>query len=57
MQNIEILGFQFEPTKVFQPNSSSGESWEIFSSAVKELSIFWLNEASADNLCHHVFQL
>ena len=27
--NIEILGFQFEPTKTVQ--SRSGESWEIVS--------------------------
>ena len=38
MENSEILGFQFEPTKALQPDSSSGESLEIFSSADSELS-------------------
>ena len=33
MENSEILGFPFEPTKPLQPKSSSGASWEIFSSA------------------------
>ena len=50
MENSEILGFQFEPTKV-------GEMWEILSSADCELSIFRRNEASVDNLYHHLFQL
>ena len=54
MENSEILGFQFEPTKalkpdsiliqsdsaLIQPYSSSEESWEIFSLADSELSIF-----------------
>ena len=38
MENSEILGFQFEPTKALQPDSSSGESLGIFSSADSELS-------------------
>ena len=33
MENSEILGFPFEPAKTLQPDSSSGASWEIFSSA------------------------
>ena len=57
MENSEILGFQFEPTKALQPDSSSGKSWEIFSSADSDLSIFRRNEASVDHLCHYVFQL
>ena len=36
MENSEILGFQFEPTKALQPDSSSGESWEICLSADSE---------------------
>ena len=40
MKNCEILSFQFEPTKALQPDSSSRESWENFSSADSELSIF-----------------
>ena len=57
MENSEILGFQLETTKVHQPDSSLGESWKNFSSADSELSIFRQNEASADHLCHYVFQL
>ena len=57
MENSEILGFQFEPTKALQPDSCSGESWKIFLSADSELSIFKQNEASADHLCQYVFQL
>ena len=56
MENSEILGFQFEPTKG-EASSSLGKSWEIFSSADIELSISRWNEASVDNLCHHVFKL
>ena len=36
MENSEILGFQFEPTKALQPDSSSGENWETCSSADSE---------------------
>ena len=57
MENSEILGFQLETTKAHQPDSSLGESWKHFSSADSELSIFRQNEASADHLCHYVFQL
>ena len=57
MGNTEIVGFQFEPNKVLQPDSHSGESWEIFSSADSQLSIFRPNEALVVNLCQHVFQL
>ena len=57
MENSEILGFQFEPNKAIQPDSSSSESWEIFSLAGSEISIFRRNEASVDHLCHYVFQL
>ena len=71
MENSEILGFQFQPTKALKPDSiliqsdsaliqpdlSSKESWEIFSLADSELSIFRWNEASVDHLCHYVFQL
>ena len=57
MENSEILGFQFEPNKAIQPDSSSSESWEIFSLAGGEISIFRRNEASVDHLCHYVFQL
>ena len=57
MENSEVLEFQFEPTKALQLDSSSGKSWEIFSSADSGLSIFRLNEASVDHFCHYVFQL
>ena len=33
MENSEILGFSFEPTKALQPDSSLGASWEMYSSA------------------------
>ena len=36
MENSEILGFQFEPTKALQPDSSLGESWETCLSADSE---------------------
>ena len=52
MENSEILGFQFEPTKALPPSA-----WEIFSSADSELSIFRRNEASVDHLRHYQFQL
>ena len=57
MENSEILGFQFEPTKKLQLDSSSGKSWEIFLSADSELRIFKRNEASVDHLCYYLFQL
>ena len=57
MENSEILGFQFKPTKALQPDLCSGESWKNFSSADSELSIFRQNKASVDHLCHYVFQL
>ena len=57
MGNTEIVGFQFEPNKALQPDSHSGESWEIFSSADSQLSIFRPNDALVVNLCQHVFQL
>ena len=38
MENSENLGFQFEPTKAFQPDSNLGENWEICSSADSEPS-------------------
>ena len=53
MENSEILGFQFETTKAIQPDSSSGESWEICSSG----DTFRQNEALVATLCHEVFQL
>ena len=49
MENSEILGFQFEPTKALQPDSGLSESYEIFSSADSELNIFRRNEASVDH--------
>ena len=39
MENSEILGFQFEPTKALQPDSRLGESYEFFSSADSELNL------------------
>ena len=33
MENSEILGFSFEPTKALQLDSSLGASWEMYSSA------------------------
>ena len=38
MENSEVLGFQFEPTKALRPDSSSGKSWETCSSADSEPS-------------------
>ena len=49
MENSEILGFQFEPNKALQPDSRSGECWEIFSLAGSEISIFRRNEVSVDH--------
>ena len=51
MENSAILGFQFEPTKALQPDPSSGESWETFSSANSEPSTTRRNEASVDTWC------
>ena len=51
MENSEILGFQFEPTKALQPDRSSGESWETCSSADSEASTPRRNEASVDTWC------
>ena len=41
MENIEILGFQFESAKALQPDPSSGKSWETCSSAHSEPSTTW----------------
>ena len=57
MQNSEILGFQFEPNKALQADSSSGKSWETYSSADSKPNTFRRNKALVDTLCHHVFQL
>ena len=57
MENSEILGFQFGPTKVLQPDSSLGKVWETFSPANSDLSIFRRNEAPFDHLFHYMFQL
>ena len=51
MENSEILGFQFEPNKVLQPDSSLGENWETCSSVDGEPSTTTRNEASADTWC------
>ena len=51
MYNSEILGFQFEPTKALQPDSSSGESWKTYSSTDSELSTTRRSEASVDTWC------
>ena len=48
MENIEILGFQFEPSKALQPDSSSGESWKTCSTAGSEPSNTRRNEESFD---------
>ena len=48
MENVEILGFQFEPIKELQPDSSSGESWETCSLADSERSTTRRSEASVD---------
>ena len=50
-ENSEILGFQFEPTKVLQPDSSSDESWETYSSAENKPCTNRRNEASAGSWC------
>ena len=51
MENNEILGFQFEPTKALQPDSGSCENWETCSSVDIEPSTNTQNEASADTWC------
>ena len=51
MENSEILGFQFEPTKALQPDWSSCENWETCSSVDSEPSTNTQNEASADTWC------
>ena len=51
MENSEILGFQFEPTKALQPDSNLGKNWETCSSADSEPSLTTGNEASADTWC------
>ena len=38
MENSEVLGFQFEPTKALQPDPNSGENWETCLSADSEPS-------------------
>ena len=43
MENSETLDCPFEPTKVLQPDSSSGTSWEIFSSAYQFVILKWLS--------------
>ena len=43
MENSEILGFQFEPTRALQPESSLDESWETRSTDSEP--------ASVDTLC------
>ena len=51
MKNSEILGFQLEPTKALQPDSSLGENCETCSSADSEPSTTTRNEASAHTWC------
>ena len=51
MENSEILGFQSEPTKALHPDSSSGKSCQICSSADSEPSTIRRNEASVDTWC------
>ena len=51
MENSEILGFQFEPSKALQPDSSSDESWETCSSANSEPSTTRRNKVSGDTWC------
>ena len=48
MENSEILGFQFEPTKAIQPDPSSGKNWETCSSVDSEPSTARGNETSVD---------
>ena len=61
MKNIEILGFQFEPTKALQPDTSSGKSWETYSSVDSKPSTTRRSEASVDTWymcfnCSQIFQ-
>ena len=51
MENSEILGFQSETTKALQPDSSSRESRETYSSADSEPGTTRQNEASVDTWC------
>ena len=51
MENSEVLGFQFEPTKALRPDSSSGKSRETCSSADSEPSTTKRSEASVDTWC------
>ena len=51
MENSEILGFQFESVKALQPDSKSGESWGICSTANSEPSTTRRNGASVDTWC------
>ena len=51
MENSEILGFQFEPTKALQPDPSSGENWETCSLVDGEPSATRQNQASVDTWC------
>ena len=51
MENSEILGFQFQPTKALQSDSNLGESWETCSSADSEPCTARRNEASVDTWC------
>ena len=51
MENSEIVGFQFEPTKAPKSDSSSGEIWETCSSADSEPNTPRRNEASVDTWC------
>ena len=53
MENSEILGFQFEPTKTLQPESSLDESWETCSTD-SEPSTTRQNEASVDTWCMYL---
>ena len=53
MENSEFLGFQFEPTKAHQPDSSSDESWETCS-ADSEPSTTRQNEASVNTWCMYL---
>ena len=50
MENREILGFQFKPTKMLQPDSSSNESWETCSTD-SEPNTTEQNKASVDTWC------
>ena len=51
MENSEILGFQFEPTKTLQPDSCSGGSLETCSPADSEASTTKRKKTSVDTWC------